>query len=70
MTKFLYRVTKRAANGSSKTHVAEVHADLDETARRAIVHHIFAEGGTVHKIRPTESRRRQPGEAALKKYKE
>lgn len=50
-------------NGRRKKHLAEVLSDMDESARRKLIHVIFAEGGKVHEIMDTDDKSRYPGEA-------
>lgn len=68
-TTFLYRVVQKDAKGKSKKYLAEVHCDLDENARRKIVHVAMAEGGTVQKIESTNDKTRWPGETAKRVYR-
>jgi hypothetical protein len=65
---FLYRVDMTDKKKDRFTHLAEVKAVLDETARRHIIHKVMEEGGQVHCIHDTDDNTRQPDERAKKNY--
>ncbi len=68
-TQFLYRVEQSDSKGKRKKYLAEVQSDLDESARRKIIHTIMAEGGSVKHIIPTDDHTRLPGETAKRVYR-
>ncbi len=68
-TMFLYRVEQSDSKGKKKKYLAEVQSDLDESARRKIIHTIMAEGGSVQTITPTDDQTRWPGETTKRVYR-
>ena len=66
---FLYRVEHKDSKGKLKKHLAEVHSDADENARRKIVHTLQAEGCIVQRIATTDDKNKWPGESGKRVYK-
>lgn len=60
-TKFLFKVEHTLKDGTTKTIFADVLADLDENARRRIIHDVFSEGGSVKKIFPVSRTKKLQG---------
>lgn len=65
---YFYRVEDTDNKGKQRRHLAEVHADDDEAARRKIIHMTLAAGGWVQTIRDTQDHTRLPGEDKKKVY--
>jgi hypothetical protein len=65
---YLYRILETDKRGKQRRHLAEVQSDCDENARRKIIHTVFAEGGSVQVIDPTDDRTRLPGDTAKRHY--
>ena len=66
--RFLYRVTLRNAAGEQGTFLAEVNADLDETARRRVVAHEMNLGSIVKQIRRTNDKTVRRGDWFKRRY--
>lgn len=66
--KFVYRVKVVLKDRQDGTFLAEVSADLDETARRKIVSKEMEAGGRVVSIQQTQDRTEQPGDWRKRSY--
>jgi hypothetical protein len=60
--KFYYRVTLTTKTGKTGTFLAEVAANLDETARRTVIEKEASAGSRVRKVMPTQDLKPSEGE--------
>lgn len=68
MKTYLYRIEIKNKHGQDIKHLAVVKSEMDENARRKIIHDTIQSGGRVVSISETDDDVKYPGDGKRKDY--